>query len=91
MKKEEEIMNKENIEQVIKEYLLENFLFGYEENEISEKSSLLDMGILDSTGIMEIVSFLEQKFGIKVKDEDIIPSNLESLDAISNYVLERTE
>ncbi|MBR3770982.1 MAG: acyl carrier protein [Clostridium sp.] len=84
-------MNKENIEQVIKEYLLENFLFGYEENEISEKSSLLDMGILDSTGIMEIVSFLEQKFGIKVKDEDIIPSNLESLDAISNYVLERTE
>ncbi len=53
-------------------------------------ASLLDQGIVDSTGILEIISWLEDTFGIVIEDEEMIPANLDSIDAITRFVERKT-
>lgn len=48
--------------------------------------SLLDKGIVDSTGILEIVAFLESDFGLMVEDEELVPDNLDSIDRIATFI-----
>ncbi len=81
--------NKMTIDEVCKKvrsFMLENFLFGYDENEINQDASFLEIGALDSTGIMELVSLIEREFDIEVADNEIIPENLDSINFISQYV-----
>ena len=82
-------MEKENIISVVKDYLLDNFLFGFEEDEIKDNTSFMELGVLDSTGIMEIVSFLEDEYSITFGDDEIIPDNLDSLELIAKFVLNK--
>jgi acyl carrier protein len=70
-------------EQLIREFIISNFLFQDKEVRISRDDSLLGRGIVDSTGIQELVHFLEVTFSIRVKDEDMIPENL---DTVANMV-----
>ena len=69
----------------IKEFIVENFLFG-EDSNLKDDTSFLDEGIIDSTGILELVSFLEEEFSITVEDEDLIPENLDSIDNVVSYL-----
>ena len=69
----------------VQHYIRENFLFGTS-NKLGELDSLLDAGIIDSTGAMEIVTFLETTFGISVDDRDLVPENLDSIAAITTFV-----
>ena len=69
----------------IRDYLRNNFIFGTDEN-ISDKDSLLQAGIIDSTGAMELVSFLEQEFGVQIEDQDLVPENLDSIWALTSFV-----
>lgn len=69
----------------IRDYIGENFLFGSDEK-IGEEDSLLDRGIIDSTGAMELVSFLETEFAVQVSDRDLVPENLDSVAAITAFV-----
>jgi acyl carrier protein len=85
----EEVLSIEQVSGIIRKYLLENYLFGYSEEELRNDSSFLEFGILDSTGIIELVTFVERKFKIQVLDEDILPENLDSIDCISRYVHNR--
>jgi len=70
---------------IIKEFIIENFLFGDGEN-LQDDASFLDNGIIDSTGILELITFLEEKFGISVKDDELIPDNLDSLTKVAGYL-----
>jgi len=70
-------------EHLIREFIFSNFLFQDKEVRISREDSLLGRGIVDSTGIQELVHFLEVTFCIRVNDEDMIPENL---DTIANMV-----
>lgn len=79
----------EQIIQIIKNYLFENYLFGYNENEFNNDSSFLKLGIIDSTGILELILFIESQFGIEVKDEEILPENFDSINYISNLVYKK--
>lgn len=54
--------------------------------DLSNNSSLLELGIIDSTGVLELVGFLEEKYSIQVEDSDLIPDNLDSLDNLVNYL-----
>lgn len=63
----------------IRLYIVDNFLFG-DSQDFDESSSLLKSGVVDSTGVLEIVSFLESEFSIKIKDEELIPEHLDSID-----------
>ena len=70
---------------VIRQFIVENFLFG-EDGNLKEETSFLESGIIDSTGILELVSFLEEKFGISVADEELVPENLDSIGNVAAYL-----
>lgn len=78
------------MEQEIRSYLVESFLLG-EEGELSSSDSLLESGVLDSTGVLELVAFLEERFGIVVDNEDLIPDNLDSISNIGAFVRRKQE
>lgn len=74
------------LREAIKTYIVENFLFGDTEPLTSDSMSLLDNGIIDSTGVMELVAFLEQDFGLTIADEELVPENLDSVENLSTFV-----
>ncbi len=78
-----------NVEQQVRQFIEDNFLFREDRNQLSESESLLDAGLIDSTGILELVAFLESNFGIQVADAEIVPDNLDTLKAIVAYVQRR--
>jgi len=67
-------------------YLLENYLFTEDRNALGVDESLIGRGIVDSTGILEVVLFIEEELGVKVHDEDMIPENLDSVNRIAAFV-----
>ncbi|MCL2322386.1 MAG: acyl carrier protein [Oscillospiraceae bacterium] len=70
----------------IREYFFENFLFGYTEDEIKNDTSFSELGVLDSTGIMEIVSFIENKFNITINDSEITHENLDTINLMVDFI-----
>ena len=75
----------------IKAFIVANFLFGDEGNGISEDQSFLESGIIDSTGMLELVSFVEQKYGITIGDREMVPENLDSLRNVSRLVARKLD
>ena len=73
----------------IREFIVENFLFG-QANGLGDGDSLLDKGVIDSTGVLELIGFVEDNYGLKVADEEIVPDNFDSIDRISQYVRSKT-
>jgi len=71
----------------IRGYILENLLFTDDASQLPDGASLLDRGIIDSTGVLEIVLFLEEQFGIKVKDSDMLPENFDTVDRMAQFVV----
>jgi acyl carrier protein len=69
----------------VKEFIIENFLFG-EEVHLELDTDFFDQGIIDSTGVIELVSFIEEKFNISVDDDELIPENLSSLKKINLFL-----
>ena len=70
----------------IRKFISDNFLFGQNNVELADDDSFLEKGIIDSTGVLELVSFIEETYGIKVKDEDLVPENLDSVTHLINYI-----
>ena len=79
-------INKQDMITSIREYFFENFLFGYTEDEIKNDTSFSELGVLDSTGIMEIVSFIENEFDITINDSEITHENLDSIDLMVDFI-----
>lgn len=70
----------------IRGFILANFLFTRDESKLADDVSLLGQGLMDSTGVLELISFLEKTFGIALADEEMIPENLDSVDRICAFV-----
>jgi acyl carrier protein len=66
--------------------VITNFLFGQNGPDLTDDKSFLDTGIIDSTGVLELVAFLEEKFGVSVGDRELIPDNLDSIQNVSRFV-----
>ena len=75
----------EMIREQLRNYIIENFLFG-DDKGFDDSVSFLESGILDSTGILEVIGFLEEEFGIKVRDEELVPENLDSIVNLEGYL-----
>ncbi len=71
------------------QYLITNFPLGGDIAALEPTASLLDAGIIDSTGVLELLMFIESEFGLVVPDEDLVPENFDSLDAIGRYLADR--
>ena len=71
---------------MIKNYILENFLFTDDSDELSNDQSLFDTGIIDSFGVVELIKFLETQFKIKILTKEISPVNLGSINKIESFI-----
>lgn len=71
---------------IIRQYILGNLLFTDDESALQDSESFLDGGIIDSTGVMEIILFIEETFGIKVTDDEMLPVNLDSVDNLVAFI-----
>ena len=70
----------------IQKFILENYLFTSDTSVLALDDSLLGRGIVDSTGMLEIIMFIEEQLGVTVKDEEMVPENLDSVNRIAAFV-----
>lgn len=70
----------------IRTFIIDNFLFGDASQVVADETSLIDNGLVDSTGVLELVFFLEITFGITVDDTEMLPDNLDSIGAMARYI-----
>ena len=80
----------DTIKDAVKAFVIENFLFGDTGNPLADTDSLIENGIIDSTGVLELVAFIEDRYGITVADADIMPANLDSLARITAFIASKT-
>jgi acyl carrier protein len=73
------------LELEIHKFIVDNFMFGQADG-LKYDESLLQKGVIDSTGVLELVSFLQDNFNITVEDDEIVPANLETINGIVTYV-----
>ena len=78
------------ISDTIRGYIVENILFG-EDRMLESNTSLHESGVLDSTGILEVITFLEQEFGIEIADDEVVPGNLATLRQMSSFVRKKLD
>jgi acyl carrier protein len=74
------------IRSAIRNFIEENFLFQIGDQNLADDQSLLEAGVVDSTGVLELVAFLEDTFHLEIADKDIIPQNLDTVDSITAFV-----
>ena len=72
-------------ETLIRNYILDNFLFATDNGQLQDDTSFLEEGIVDSTGVLELVMFVEETFGFTVEDEEIVPENFDSIQQLARY------
>lgn len=84
-------MNTEQIVGRVREFVNETFLYMRPDFELGADDSLMGTGVVDSMGVMEMIAFLEEEFGVAVEDEDVTEANLGTLNAIANYVSARQD
>lgn len=73
----------------IREFVVNNFLMGGADT-FTNNDSFLDKGIIDSTGVLEVIGYLEETFNIKVEDSEMLPENLDSVENIERFILSKT-
>jgi len=76
----------QEVEKKIRDFILENFLFTEDQSELANSASFLEEGIVDSTGILEVISFLEDEFEVDIEDEEMVPDNLDSVNNIVAFI-----
>lgn len=76
----------DTMQEKIRRFILENYLFTDDPAQLGLDDSLLGRGIVDSTGMLEIILYIEEQCGVKVADSDMVPENLDSVNRIAAYV-----
>jgi acyl carrier protein len=75
-----------HIKQKVREYIDDNFLMGSQARAYADDDSFLDRQLIDSTGYLELVSFLEGECGVRIDEDEMLPENLDSLDGIEAFM-----
>lgn len=81
-------MNEKEIREQIGKFISKTFLFDVEKK-VDEKASLLNTGVIDSTGVLELISFIESNYNIKFADEDLVADNFDSIEKIASFITNR--
>ncbi|MBS1824102.1 MAG: acyl carrier protein [Acidobacteria bacterium] len=72
-------------------FIVDNYLYGQANGWLTEDTSFLESAILDSTGILELIGFIQERFHIRLEDEEIIPDNLDSIRKVANFLSAKLE
>ncbi|MGC0774646.1 MAG: acyl carrier protein [Candidatus Acidiferrum sp.] len=75
----------------LRQFVIDNFLFGKPYEGFSDDDSFIEHGIIDSTAVMELIAFLEARYRIKLKDQELIPENLDSINGLARFVASRIQ
>jgi acyl carrier protein len=70
----------------LRAFVLDNFLFGQNEDRLTNDTSFLEAGIVDSTGLLELIGFIERTYGVRLADDELVPDNLDSLNRLAAFV-----
>jgi acyl carrier protein len=73
----------------IRRFIVDNFLFGSEEEPFGDDDSFLGKGLIDSTGVLELIQHIEENFSIKVEDDELVPENLDSLTNVTAFIMRK--
>lgn len=82
-------LNGIDIKEKTRAFVINNFLLAAGSNTLNDDDSFLEKGIIDSTGVLELVSFIEETFNFRVEDEELIPDNLDSLNRVTAYITKK--
>jgi acyl carrier protein len=75
-----------DLQRDMRKFVIDNFLYGEDDSKLSNDDSLMEQGLIDSTGALELVTFLEGKYGIKIKDDELDPENLDSINKLVRFI-----
>jgi acyl carrier protein len=81
------MVESKDVENAVTAFIVENFLFGNAADAPAPGTSFMETGLIDSTGILELVAFLESKYGLQVADDQLVPENLDSVANIAAFVV----
>ena len=79
----------ESYQEKIRAFMFSNFLFDAKESELDNDSSFLEEGIVDSTGLLELIQWIEETFAININDDELIPDNLDSVNNLAKFILKK--
>ncbi len=79
-----------NVKTKLKEFLITNFLFSDDGIQFDDDDSFLEKGIIDSTGILELIEYLEDTYSISIEDDELIPENLDSMNRVEAFITRKT-
>ena len=83
--------NQADIKDRLKSFITENFLPFSGLESFEETDSLLENGIIDSTGVLELLEYIEENFSLQVEDSEVIPENLDSINSLMDFIARKTE
>jgi acyl carrier protein len=72
-------------------FIKENFLYGQDGDGLDHDASFLENGMIDSTGVLELVSFVERTYGVSVADDELIPDNFDSVNKLTTFIAKKKE
>jgi acyl carrier protein len=72
--------------QELRTFIVNNFMFGQNGDSLADDQSFLETGVIDSTGVLELIAFLEQQYAIKVEDNEVVPANLDSIGQLDAFL-----
>jgi acyl carrier protein len=78
-------MDTASLAQEVRSFIAAEYLLG-RDDDLADNASFLEEGILDSTGVLQLISFMEETYGIKVEDEEVVPDNLDSINKVVAYL-----
>jgi acyl carrier protein len=82
--------NTSDIKQIVRDFIIKNFAYGLNNSfHVNDDESLMDAGIIDSTGVIEIISFIESEFKVFISMDEVLPENIHSIDSISEFIINK--
>lgn len=73
------------IKEDLRQFIIENFLFG-QLGKLEDNTSFQETGIIDSTGVLELLNFVQMNYGIEISDEELVPENLDSINNLAHFI-----
>ncbi len=84
------VLNESTIRSALKEFIVESFLFGSTEQTFDDSDSFMEKGIVDSTGVLELTSFVEEQYNFEIEDKEMTPENLDSINNLVGFITRKT-
>ena len=75
-----------SVKKEVRQFVVDNLLFGETDLQLRDNDSFVELGIVDSAGVLELVTFLEATYQLKIEDKEVIPANLDSINVVCSFV-----